>query len=115
LKIARARLGRLPVSGELGISKARELGASAPSAGGDVFRRTTAIACGSVNMPSTTASTLGGAHAHDRHVVQTSIFGGKGVGLINLLVYLIVGVFLAGADRWAHARVHLARGREPGK
>ena len=24
------------------------------------------------------------------------IFGGKGVGLINLLVYLIVGVFLAG-------------------
>jgi K+-transporting ATPase ATPase A chain len=56
---------------------------------------TTAIACGSVNCmhdslnPLTGLTPLAGMWLN-------CIFGGKGVGLINLLLYLILAVFLSG-------------------
>jgi potassium-transporting ATPase potassium-binding subunit len=65
------------------------------SAGATFSAVTTAVTCGSVNCMHDSLNPLAGLTPL-AGMWLNCIFGGKGVGLVNLLVYLIVGVFLAG-------------------
>src|SRR5262249_51076846 len=56
---------------------------------------TTAVTCGSVNCMHDSLNPLAGLTPLTGMWLNC-VFGGKGVGLVNLLVYLIVAVFLAG-------------------
>jgi K+-transporting ATPase ATPase A chain len=56
---------------------------------------TTAIACGSVNCMHDSLNPLTGLTPLSGMWLNC-VFGGKGVGLINLLLYLILAVFLSG-------------------
>ena len=66
-----------------------------PSAGATFSAMTTCVTCGSVNCMHDSLNPLAGLSPFTGMWLNC-IFGGKGVGIINLLVYLIVGVFLAG-------------------
>jgi K+-transporting ATPase ATPase A chain len=66
-----------------------------PSAGATFSAVTTAVTCGSVNCMHDSLNPLAGLTPM-AGMWLNCVFGGKGVGLINLLIYLIVGVFLAG-------------------
>jgi potassium-transporting ATPase potassium-binding subunit len=84
----------LPVDQELGNLEGKEL-RFGTSAGATFAAVTTAVTCGSVNCMHDSLNPLAGLTPFTGMWLNC-IFGGKGVGLINLLVYLIVGVFLAG-------------------
>ena len=84
----------LPVSQTLGNLEGKEL-RFGTSAGATFAAATTAIACGSVNCMHDSLNPLAGL-APLTGMWLNCIFGGKGVGMINLLIYLIVGVFIAG-------------------
>ncbi len=66
-----------------------------PSAGATFAAVTTAVTCGSVNCMHDSLNPLAGLTPFTGMWLNC-VFGGKGVGLVNLLVYLIVGVFLSG-------------------
>ena len=66
-----------------------------PAAGATFAAVTTAVTCGSVNCMHDSLNPLAGLTPFTGMWLNC-VFGGKGVGLVNLLVYLIVGVFLAG-------------------
>jgi K+-transporting ATPase ATPase A chain len=85
----------LPVDQEqLGNLEGKEL-RFGTSAGATFSAVTTAVACGSVNCMHDSLNPLAGLTPLSGMWLNC-IFGGKGVGMINLLIYLIVGVFLAG-------------------
>jgi K+-transporting ATPase ATPase A chain len=84
----------LPVSQELGNLEGKEL-RFGTSAGATYSAVTTAVTCGSVNCMHDSLNPLAGLTPFTGMWLNC-VFGGKGVGLVNLLVYLIVGVFLAG-------------------
>jgi K+-transporting ATPase ATPase A chain len=84
----------LPVDQELGNLEGKEL-RYGTSAGATFSAVTTAVTCGSVNCMHDSLNPLAGVTPFTGMWLNC-VFGGKGVGLINLLVYLIVGVFLAG-------------------
>lgn len=84
----------LPVDQELGNLEGKEL-RFGTSAGATFSAVTTAVACGSVNCMHDSLNPLAGITPFTGMWLNC-IFGGKGVGMINLLIYLIVGVFLAG-------------------
>jgi K+-transporting ATPase ATPase A chain len=84
----------LPVEQELGNLEGKEL-RFGTSAGATFSAVTTAVACGSVNCMHDSLNPLAGLTPFTGMWLNC-IFGGKGVGLVNLLLYLIVGVFLAG-------------------
>ena len=65
------------------------------SAGATFAACTTAITCGSVNCMHDSLNPLAGITPLTGMWLNC-VFGGKGVGMINLLLYLIVGVFIAG-------------------
>jgi K+-transporting ATPase ATPase A chain len=65
------------------------------SAGATFSAVTTAVTCGSVNCMHDSLNPLAGLTPFTGMWLNC-VFGGKGVGLINMLVYLITGVFLAG-------------------
>jgi K+-transporting ATPase ATPase A chain len=79
---------------ELGNLEGKEL-RFGTSAGATFSAVTTAVTCGSVNCMHDSLNPLAGLTPFSGMWLNC-VFGGKGVGLINLLVYLIVGVFLAG-------------------
>ncbi len=87
-------LAGLPVDQELGNLEGKEL-RFGTSAGATFSAVTTSVACGSVNCMHDSLNPLAGITPM-AGMWLNCIFGGKGVGIINLLVYLIVGVFLAG-------------------
>jgi K+-transporting ATPase ATPase A chain len=87
-------LGGLPVDQALGNLEGKEL-RFGTSAGSTYATLTTCITCGSVNCMHDSLNPLAGLSPFSGMWLNC-IFGGKGVGLINLLIYLIVGVFLAG-------------------
>jgi len=87
-------LAGLPVDQELGNLEGKEL-RFGTSAGATFSAVTTAVACGSVNCMHDSLNPLAGITPL-AGMWLNCIFGGKGVGIINLFVYLIVGVFLAG-------------------
>jgi K+-transporting ATPase ATPase A chain len=84
----------LPVDQSLGNLEGKEL-RFGTSAGPTFAAATTAIACGSVNCSHDSLNPLAGLSPLVGMWLNC-IFGGKGVGMINLLLYLIVGVFIAG-------------------
>jgi K+-transporting ATPase ATPase A chain len=84
----------LPVDQALGNLEGKEL-RFGTAAGSTFAAVTTAVTCGSVNCMHDSLSPLAGLTPMTGMWLNC-VFGGKGVGLINLLVYLIVGVFLAG-------------------
>jgi K+-transporting ATPase ATPase A chain len=66
-----------------------------PSAGPTYAAVTTAVACGSVNCMHDSLNPLAGLPLLTGMWLNC-VFGGKGVGLVNLLVFLMVAVFLTG-------------------
>jgi K+-transporting ATPase ATPase A chain len=94
-KLAAAFTPALPVDQEsLGNLEGKEL-RFGTSAGPTFATATTAIACGSVNCAHDSLNPLAGLTPLTGMWLNC-IYGGKGVGMINLLLYLIVGVFIAG-------------------
>jgi potassium-transporting ATPase potassium-binding subunit len=87
-------LAALPVKQDLGNLEGKEL-RFGTSAGATFAAVTTAVTCGSVNCMHDSLNPLAGLTPFTGMWLNC-VFGGKGVGLINLLLYLIVGVFLAG-------------------
>lgn len=84
----------LPVDQALGNLEGKEL-RFGTSAGATFAAITTAVTCGSVNCMHDSLNPLA-AITPLTGMWLNCIYGGKGVGLVNMLVYLIVGVFLAG-------------------
>lgn len=90
-----APLAELPVDQKgLGNLEGKEL-RFGPSAGPTFAAITTAVTCGSVNCMHDSLNPLAGITPM-AGMMLNCVFGGKGVGLINMMIYLIVGVFLAG-------------------
>src|SRR5262249_22041058 len=87
-------LAGLPVDQDLGNLEGKEL-RFGTSAGATFAAVTTAVSCGSVNCMHDSLHPLAGLTPLIG-MWLSCVFGGKGVGLINLLLYLIVGVFLTG-------------------
>jgi K+-transporting ATPase ATPase A chain len=84
----------LPVDQSLGNLEGKEL-RFGTSAGATFSAVTTAVTCGSVNCMHDSLNPLAGITPLTGMWLNC-VFGGKGVGMINMLVYLITGVFLAG-------------------
>jgi K+-transporting ATPase ATPase A chain len=89
-----AALTGLPVDQELGNLEGKEL-RFGTSAGATYAAVTTAVTCGSVNCMHDSLNPLAGLTPFTGMWLNC-VFGGKGVGIVNLLLYLITGVFLAG-------------------
>ncbi len=88
-------LGALPVDQDgVGNLEGKEL-RFGPSAGPTFSAITTAVTCGSVNCMHDSLNPLAGITPLVGMQLNC-VFGGKGVGLVNMMIYLIVGVFLAG-------------------
>lgn len=88
-------LAALPVDQSgLGNLEGKEL-RFGPSAGATFSAITTAVTCGSVNCMHDSLNPLAGL-APMVGMQLNCVFGGKGVGMVNMLIYLVVGVFLAG-------------------
>jgi len=87
-------LAELPVEQELGNLEGKELRFG--TSGGATFAAvTTAVSCGSVNCAHDSLNPLAGL----RPLIGMwlcCVVGGKGIGLINLLLFLIVGIFFTG-------------------
>jgi len=90
-----AALAALPIDSDgLGNTEGKEL-RFGPSAGPTFAAVTTAVTCGSVNCMHDSLNPLAGITPLVGMQLNC-VFGGKGVGLVNMLVYLVIGVFLAG-------------------
>jgi K+-transporting ATPase ATPase A chain len=89
-----AAVAGLPVDQELGNLEGKEL-RYGTSAGATFSAVTTAVTCGSVNCMHDSLNPLAGLTPFTGMWLNC-VFGGKGVGIVNLLLYLITGVFLAG-------------------
>ena len=84
----------LPVDQHLGNLEGKEL-RFGTAAGATYAAVTTSIACGAVNAEADSLNPLA-ALAPLVGMWLNCIFGGKGVGMINMLLYVIVGIFIAG-------------------
>jgi K+-transporting ATPase ATPase A chain len=84
----------LPVNQELGNLEGKEL-RFGTSAGATFATITTAVTCGSVNCMHDSLNPLAGITPLTGMWLNC-VYGGKGVGMVNMLVFLIIGVFLAG-------------------
>jgi potassium-transporting ATPase potassium-binding subunit len=94
LDVTLPAVASLPVEQKLGNLEGKEL-RFGTSAGAVFATITTDVTCGAINAeadslnPTASISPLTGMWLN-------CVFGGKGVGMINLLLFLIIGVFLAG-------------------
>lgn len=84
----------LPVDQHLGNLEGKELrfGTSAGATWGAI---TTDVTCGAINCEQDSLNPLAGVSPLVGMWLNC-IFGGKGVGMINLLLFLILGIFVAG-------------------
>jgi len=87
-------LAALPVDQELGNLEGKEL-RFGTSAGATFAAVTTAATCGSVNCMHDSLNPLASLSPFTG-LWLNCVFGGKGVGLINMLIFIIIAVFLAG-------------------
>ncbi|MGF7137464.1 K+-transporting ATPase ATPase A chain [Paraburkholderia sp. EB58] len=87
-------LAALPVEQHLGNLEGKEL-RFGKSAAATFAAITTDVTCGAVNAEHDSLNPLAGLSPMIGMWLNC-VFGGKGVGMINLLLFLIVGVFLAG-------------------
>ena len=84
----------LPVDQHMGNLEGKEL-RFGTSAGAAFAAITTDVTCGAINAEMDSLNPLAGLSPLVGMWLNC-VFGGKGVGMINLLLFLIVGVFLAG-------------------
>src|SRR5208282_4201936 len=84
----------LPVEQHLGNLEGKEL-RFGTSAGATFAAVTVDVTCGAVNCEHDSLNPIAGLSPMVGMWINC-IYGGKGVGMINLLIFLIVGVFLAG-------------------
>jgi K+-transporting ATPase ATPase A chain len=84
----------LPVDQHLGNLEGKEL-RFGTSAGATFAAATVDVTCGAVNAEHDSLNPLAGLSPFVGMWLNC-IYGGKGVGMINLLLFLIVGIFLAG-------------------
>lgn len=84
----------LPVDQHLGNLEGKEL-RFGTSAGASYAAITTDVTCGAVNAEMDSLNPLA-AIAPFFGMWLNCIFGGKGVGMINMLTFIIIGIFLAG-------------------
>jgi K+-transporting ATPase ATPase A chain len=84
----------LPVDQQLGNLEGKEL-RFGTSAGATFSAVTTAATCGSVNCMHDSLNPLASLSPFAGLWINC-VFGGKGVGMINMLIYIIITVFLAG-------------------
>ena len=84
----------LPVDQHLGNLEGKEL--SFGTSAGAVFAAiTTDVTCGAINAEMDSLNPVAGLSPFIGMWLNC-VFGGKGVGMINLLLFLIIGIFLAG-------------------
>src|SRR5208337_378194 len=84
----------LPVDQHLGNLEGKEM-RFGTSAGATFAALTTDVTCGAVNAESDSLNPLA-ALAPLAGMWLNCVFGGKGVGMINMLTFIIVGIFIAG-------------------
>jgi K+-transporting ATPase ATPase A chain len=84
----------LPVDQHLGNLEGKEI-RFGTSAGATFAALTTDVTCGAVNAEADSLNPLA-ALAPMTGMWLNCIFGGKGVGMINMLSFVIIGIFLAG-------------------
>lgn len=84
----------LPVDQHLGNLEGKEM-RFGTSAGATFDALTTDVTCGAVNAEEDSLNPLA-ALAPMVGMWLNCIFGGKGVGMINMLLYIIIGIFVAG-------------------
>jgi K+-transporting ATPase ATPase A chain len=94
IDVVSPQVASLPVDQHLGNLEGKELRFGA-SAGAAFAAITTDVTCGAINAEMDSLNPLAGLSPMIGMWVNC-VFGGKGVGMINLLLFLIVGVFLAG-------------------
>jgi K+-transporting ATPase ATPase A chain len=87
-------IAALPVDQHLGNLEGKEL-RFGTSAGAAFAAITTDVTCGAINAEMDSLNPLSGLSPMIGMWLNC-VFGGKGVGMINLILFLIVGVFLAG-------------------
>ncbi|MGO9612514.1 MAG: potassium-transporting ATPase subunit KdpA [Dissulfurispiraceae bacterium] len=84
----------MPVDQHLGNLEGKEM-RFGTSAGATFAAITTDVTCGAVNAEADSLNPLA-ALSPMVGMWLNCIFGGKGVGMINMLLYIIIGIFLAG-------------------
>ncbi len=89
-----AAVARLPVDQHLGNLEGKEI-RFGTSAGATFAALTTDVTCGAVNAEADSLNPIA-ALAPMVGMWLNCIFGGKGVGMINMLLFIIIGIFLAG-------------------
>lgn len=87
-------LPNLPVDQHLGNLEGKEM-RFGTSAGASFAAITTDVTCGAVNAEADSLNPLAGLPPM-LGMWLNCFFGGKGVGMINMLLYIIIGIFLAG-------------------
>jgi potassium-transporting ATPase potassium-binding subunit len=92
--IALPAVAGLPVDQHLGNLESKEL-RFGTSAGATFAAMTVNVTCGAVNCAHDSLNPVA-AISPMTGMWLNCIYGGKGVGMINLLVFLIIGVFIAG-------------------
>ena len=87
-------IAALPIDQHLGNLEGKEL-RFGTSAGATFAALTTDVTCGAVNAEADSLNPLAGLSPMVGMWLNC-FFGGKGVGMINMLLYIIIGIFLAG-------------------
>jgi potassium-transporting ATPase potassium-binding subunit len=94
LTVTLPKVASLPVDQRLGNLEGKEL-RFGTSAGAVFAAVTTDVTCGAVNAEHDSLNPVASISPFTGMWLNC-VFGGKGVGMINLLLFLIIGVFLAG-------------------
>jgi len=94
LSLSVPAISGLPVEQHLGNLEGKEM-RFGTSAGATFAALTTDVTCGAVNAESDSLNPLA-AISPMVGMWLNCIFGGKGVGMINMLMFVIIGIFLAG-------------------
>jgi K+-transporting ATPase ATPase A chain len=94
LAINSPAVASLPVDQHLGNLEGKEM-RFGTSAGATFAALTTDVTCGAVNAESDSLNPMAGLSPMVGMWLNC-IFGGKGVGVINFLLYIIIGIFVAG-------------------
>lgn len=87
-------ISSLPIDQHLGNLEGKEM-RFGTSAGATFAALTTDVTCGAVNAEADSLNPLA-ALSPMVGMWLNCIFGGKGVGMINMLMFIIIGIFLAG-------------------
>ncbi len=87
-------IAALPVDQHLGNLEGKEM-RFGTSAGATFAALTTDVTCGAVNAEADSLNPVAGLSPMVGMWLNC-FFGGKGVGMINMLLYIVIGIFLAG-------------------